>query len=82
MIATFHRQGVFHADLNIQNILQDKTGKFWLIDFDRARILPPQKKWQQATLKRLKRSFEKERVRFDIKWSESDWAALMHGYQR
>ena len=81
MIAIFHRQGVYHADLNIQNILQDKDGKFWLIDFDRARILTPQKKWQEATLNRLKRSFEKERSRFDIKWSESDWTALMQGYQ-
>lgn len=80
MIATFHKQGVFHADLNIQNILQDKNGKFWLIDFDRARILPPQKKWQEATLARLKRSFEKERVRFGIKWSEQDWNELIQGY--
>jgi 3-deoxy-D-manno-octulosonic acid kinase len=81
VIAKFHELGVFHADLNIQNILQDKSGKFWLIDFDRAQILPPQAKWQQATLKRLKRSFEKERVRFDIKWSEQDWDGLMQGYK-
>ena len=81
MLADFHKQGVFHADLNIQNILQDKSGKFWLIDFDRAQILTPQSKWQQATLKRLKRSFEKERGRFDISWSEQDWASLMQGYQ-
>jgi 3-deoxy-D-manno-octulosonic acid kinase len=80
MVAKFHQQGVFHADLNIQNILLDQNDKFWLIDFDRARILPPQAKWQQATLNRLKRSFEKERVRFDIKWSEQEWAALMKGY--
>lgn len=81
MIAAFHRQGVFHADLNIQNILQDKKGKFWLIDFDRARLLAPQQKWQEATLNRLKRSFEKERNRFDIKWTDTDWRALLQGYQ-
>lgn len=81
MIAAFHRQGVFHADLNIQNILQDKKGKFWLIDFDRARIITPQKKWQEATLNRLKRSFEKERNRFDIKWSDNNWQDLLQGYQ-
>ena len=80
IIADFHQQGVYHADLNIQNILQDKLGKFWLIDFDRAQILPPQVKWHEATLSRLKRSFEKERGRFDIKWSEKDWTALMKGY--
>lgn len=81
LIAEFHQQGVFHADLNIQNILQDKNGKFWLIDFDRARILHPQKKWQDTTLSRLKRSFEKERDRFGIQWSDKDWDVLMQGYQ-
>jgi len=81
VIAKFHELGVFHADMNIQNILQDSKGKFWLIDFDRAQILSPQAKWQQATLNRLKRSFEKERVRFDIKWSEQNWAELMEGYK-
>ena len=81
MIANFHRQGVFHADLNIQNILQDKNGKFWLIDFDRAQIKTPQKAWQEATLNRLKRSFEKEQSRFDIKWSLKDWETLLQGYQ-
>lgn len=81
MLAEFHQQGVFHADLNIQNILQDKQGKFWLIDFDRAQILTPHDKWQQATMNRLKRSFEKERGRFDIKWSPQDWASLMEGYR-
>ena len=81
MIAKFHKQGVFHADLNIQNILQDKQGQFWLIDFDRARILTPKVKWQQSTLSRLKRSFEKEQVRFGIKWSEQNWKELLQGYQ-
>ena len=82
LIATFHQEGVFHADLNIQNILQDKHGQFWLIDFDRARILPPQQKWQERTLARLKRSFEKEQQRFGIKWTEKDWASLMQGYNK
>lgn len=81
LIAHFHQQGVFHADLNIQNILQDINNKLWLIDFDRAQILKPERKWQEATLQRLKRSFEKERGRFDICWAEADWASLMKGYQ-
>ncbi len=81
VIASFHQQGIFHADLNIQNILQDNTGKFWLIDFDRARILQPNERWQAANIARLKRSFEKEVGRFGIHWTEKDWSALMHGYQ-
>ena len=81
LLAVFHQQGVFHADLNIQNILYDNQGQFWLIDFDRARLLSPQKKWQEATLSRLKRSFEKERERFGIKWSDNDWQTIIKAYQ-
>lgn len=32
--------GLRHPDLNANNILFDADGKFWLLDFDRARILP------------------------------------------
>jgi len=79
-IANFHKQGVFHADLNIQNILQDDKGKFWLIDFDRAQLRTPNTGWQQANLKRLKRSFEKEHIRYQIKWSATDWAVFLQAY--
>ena len=80
-IAGFHQHGVFHADLNIQNILLDKQGKFWLIDFDRAKLRSPKTNWQQANLKRLRRSFEKEVLRNNIKWSETDWSVLVTAYQ-
>ena len=79
-IAEFHRHGVYHADLNIQNILQDGSGKFWLIDFDRAKLLPPNKTWQVRTLERLLRSFNKELQRHQIKWQNSDWNILADSY--
>jgi 3-deoxy-D-manno-octulosonic acid kinase len=82
MIALFHQHGVYHADLNIQNILQDKNQKFWLIDFDRAKRIKPKQAWQVSNLNRLKRSFEKEKVRFGIKWSQSDWGIFMNSYQQ
>ena len=81
-ISRFHQYGVYHADLNIQNILQDKNKQFWLIDFDRAKRLKPQPKWQHSNLDRLKRSFEKEKVRYDIQWEESDWAIFSKAYQK
>jgi 3-deoxy-D-manno-octulosonic acid kinase len=81
-IALFHQHGVYHADLNIQNILQDKNNKFWLIDFDRAKRLKPKPKWQLSNLSRLKRSFEKEKIRFGIKWKKSDWDVLIAAYQK
>jgi 3-deoxy-D-manno-octulosonic acid kinase len=80
-IAEFHNHGVYHADLNIQNILQDDQNQFWLIDFDRAKLVKPSKKWQLSNLKRLKRSFEKEKIRFGIQWQESDWHIFLRAYQ-
>jgi len=82
IIARFHQQGVYHADLNIQNILQDDSGQFWLIDFDRAKRLKPQQQWQEKNLSRLKRSFEKEKRRFGIQWQESDWLTFLNAYQK
>ncbi len=80
LIAKFHDAGVYHADLNIQNILQDEQGLFWLIDFDRAKLLKPKQAWHSNNLKRLKRSFEKEVERHNIHWSHQDWAHLVSGY--
>ncbi len=82
-IAQFHRQGVLHADLNIKNILQDRSGQFWLIDFDRAQLLDalsPQQ--ERRVLERLQRSFIKESMRSQVQWNPSDWEALLKGYAR
>jgi len=79
-IAQFHSNGVFHADLNIQNILQDQGGKFWLIDFDRAKLRQPQQNWQARNLSRLLRSFEKEQQRHGINWQHNDWTILTDAY--
>jgi len=84
MIAQFHQHGVYHADLNIQNILFDAQGKFWLIDFDRATISPDTNKRntnkQARSIKRLKRSFEKEKGRHGIQWSEQNWLTFYQAY--
>ena len=58
-IARFHREGVFHADLNAYNILLDAQGRVWLIDFDRGRLRRSTRAWQEANLRRLQRSLDK-----------------------
>lgn len=74
-LARFHREGVFHADLNAHNILIDASGEVWLIDFDRGRLRVPSQDWQQANLRRLRRSLDKlGGVR------EDSWQALLAGY--
>ena len=81
-IAQFHNLGVYHADLNINNILFDNTGAVYIIDFDRGEIKPVQEQWQQANISRLLRSFEKEHGRNQVMhWQQSDWQQLNTAYQ-
>ena len=81
MIRQFHRRGVWHADLNANNVLLNENKQIFLIDFDRGRLRQPSCHWQQANLQRLKRSLLKLQVRADtFFFTESDWQALLDGY--
>ncbi|WP_260680370.1 3-deoxy-D-manno-octulosonic acid kinase [Thalassotalea sp. PS06] len=83
VIFSFHQQGIFHHDLNCHNIMLDDQGKVWVIDFDQGKIKDPMGTWCQQNLERLLRSFRKELGRLDgFQWQESDWQALIKGYQR
>lgn len=83
LIARFHREGAWHADLNAHNILVNGDGLF-LIDFDRGRLRAPSAGWRRANLARLKRSLVKLGSRdaagdtFDAEW----WPALIEQYER
>lgn len=82
VIARFHIAGVYHADLNCHNIMVADQ-QVWLIDFDKGDIRRPRDVWQQANLKRLRRSLEKERDnRPHFHWLESDWQTLERAYRR
>jgi 3-deoxy-D-manno-octulosonic acid kinase len=64
VIGEFHRAGVYHADLNAQNILIDEDDSVSLIDFDRAEIRSSQsaaniRRWGLQNLNRLQRSLVK-----------------------
>jgi len=77
-IRRFHAAGVWHADLNAHNILVDRDGAVWLLDFDRGERRRPAAGWQQANLERLARSLRKLQV--PEKVLEPGWAALLEGY--
>lgn len=82
MIQKFHQHGIYHHDLNSHNILLDDKLKPWLIDFDRGEQRVINKKWQQANLDRLLRSFKKEKDKFEkFNWQEENWQQLLSGYQ-
>ncbi len=80
-IREFHQVGLHHADLNVGNILVDQsTGKIYLVDFDRCTLNPGMPVNGKANLARLKRSLTK-------RWPVNNpgslmecWKALLDGY--
>ena len=80
-IRQFHVWGADMPDLNAHNILLGSGRQVHILDFDRSRLRPPEARWQQANLQRLRRSLHKlatTRPAFHLEsW---DWSALMRGY--
>lgn len=82
LLRRFHDLQVWHADLNLSNILLRPPGDFFLIDFDRCRIRIG-KLWKQRNLRRLHRSCLKEQARNpEFCFGERDFDALLQGYAR
>ena len=83
-IARFHRAGVWHADLNAHNVQIDAAGQIYLLDFDRGRIRPAARGWQQSNLARLQRSLMKVSNSSDgaLHFSAQEWRWLLEGYDK
>jgi 3-deoxy-D-manno-octulosonic acid kinase len=76
-IAKMHAFGVWHADLNVYNIMVDTDNCIWLIDFDRSRYSPVNDGLRAENLSRLLRS-----VRKVVPQQEHlNWPALNRAYQ-
>jgi len=79
-IRRFHDAGVFHADLNVHNLLLDESSRPWLLDFDRGRMRQPGG-WRRANLDRFARSLRKAKAMNDaVHVAPADWSALLTGY--
>ena len=83
VIASFHREGIWHADLNAHNVLVTAE-QIYLIDFDRGQLRQPATDWQQANLQRLKRSLIKLGAarEGDDAFDSNIWQPLLHHYQK
>lgn len=79
-IRAFNDSGVFHRDLNANNILLDGE-QVYLIDFDRAcRCVG--NRWKPLVLRRLKRSLDKlSRMHVVFHYSADNWKSLLSGYE-
>ena len=76
VIAGMHRLGVWHADLNVYNVLVGAGARAWLIDFDRGRIGRLTVSQREANLARLLRSVRKVAPQLEA----TCWSALVQGY--
>jgi 3-deoxy-D-manno-octulosonic acid kinase len=83
LVARFHREGVWHADLNAHNVLVTPD-ELYLIDFDRGRLRTPAATWQQANLFRLRRSLLKlgAAASGEAAFEETLWQPLLYRYGR
>ena len=81
LVKRMHAAGIRHADLTSDNILVDSQDRFFLIDFDMARVMNRIDDWQWRPLYRFQRSMEKRNRNRKLHFDDDDWQALMDGYQ-
>jgi 3-deoxy-D-manno-octulosonic acid kinase len=81
VLKRFHTLGVRHDDINARNVLRDSRGVFYVIDFDKAHLLPAGP-WQAQNLARFRRSLDKFKAAAPaFHFTPEDWLALVSGYQ-
>ena len=81
LIKRMHAAGIRHADLTSDNILMDSRDQFYLVDFDKARVMNQIDDWQWQPLYRFQRSMNKRHRQQALNFDEDDWQLLMDGYQ-
>ncbi|MCW9047803.1 MAG: 3-deoxy-D-manno-octulosonic acid kinase [Gammaproteobacteria bacterium] len=83
-IRQFHNEGIYHADLNVNNVLLNDSSTVYLIDFDKSEIrnnLKTGTSWKQGNLQRLKRSLLKQQsIHKSYHFTENNWQTLLAAY--
>lgn len=82
LVARFHREGIWHADLNAHNVLVAGAA-LYLLDFDRGAVRAPAESWRLANLARLRRSLVKLGANRRVPdFQRAVWGPLVYGYER
>jgi 3-deoxy-D-manno-octulosonic acid kinase len=81
LIKRLHAEGIRHADLTSDNVLMDSKNNFYLVDFDKARVMKQIDDWQWQPLDRFQRSMKKRHQQRAMNFDADDWQVLMDGYQ-
>jgi 3-deoxy-D-manno-octulosonic acid kinase len=82
LVARFHREGVWHADLNAHNVLVGDD-RLHLIDFDRGEFRAEARGWREANLERLRRSLLKlGAAERGGRFQEAIWGPLIQAYEK
>lgn len=85
-IRRFHNAGIYHADLNANNILLNAAFTVYLIDFDKGELRDDQQEnalWKQENLQRLKRSLNKQQsIHQQYHFTEDNWQVLLAAYAK
>ncbi len=80
-IRQLHDRHIFHSDLNAHNLLLDRSGLAWVVDFDKCGLRTGEA-WKPQNLARLLRSLRKEATRVTpYHWTEAEWPLLVAGYE-
>lgn len=83
-LARFHRHHVYHADLNIENIMLGRRSGVALIDFDKGAIRPDGRRiWIRQNMQRLLRSLRKASLNTEtFYFSMKDWCCVTERHEQ
>ncbi len=87
LIRRLHQAGIYHDDLNANNILVTANNDFYLIDFDKAKRIPAGSAKGEQNLRRLLRSLQKiagqqQQQQREFHFSSSHWQSMLDAYEK
>ena len=80
-IAKFHNHGVFHMDLNVENIQIDQNNQVLLLDFDKGKVSESSRRLSDLNLIRLRRSIAKVTQLKQLAFPSSGWDKCITKYK-